>query len=189
MERRTMIVVALSAVAIAIAAIVGAGSKDSASSTSTEAVQTAPAEAPSTQTQQAQGAVKAAKVPAAIAAKPVLVKKTGTPPTTLVTKDLVSGSGPAAKSGDAVVMRYIGADWKTNKVFDASWNSSPNEFPLTLGQGTVIACWETGVVGMKVGGRRELICPPDIAYGAEGRPPSIAPNSTLVFVVDLIKIG
>ena len=183
MERRTMIVVALSAIAIAIAAIVGAGSKDSASSTSTEAVQTAPAEAPSTQAQEE------TKVDAAISEKPVLVKKTGTPPTTLVTKDLVSGSGPAAKSGDAVVMRYIGADWKTNKVFDASWNSSPNEFPLTLGQGTVIACWETGVVGMKVGGRRELICPPDIAYGAEGRPPSIAPNSTLVFVVDLIKIG
>jgi peptidylprolyl isomerase len=179
MERRTIIVVVLSALAIAVAALVGAGSKDSGSTTpSTQAVETAPANA----------AAAPVDVPAAIANKPVPSIPGGNPPTTLVSRDIVLGTGAAAKSGDALTMRYLGVDWTTKKVFDASWNGDPNEFQFSLGGGSVIPCWDEGVVGMKVGGRRQLTCPPDTAYGANGQG-SIGPNATLVFVVDLLKVG
>jgi len=180
MEKRTGIVLVLAAVAIAVAAIVGAGNKSSSTTTTSSdvAAQTAPA---TTSTQPVQ-------VPAAIANAPVMPKTSGKPPTSLQTKDLVTGSGAAVKSGDAVTMRYTGDVWGTGTEFDSSWKRSPNEFPFTLGQGSVIPCWDKGVVGMKVGGRRELVCPPDIAYGSQGQG-SIPPNATLVFVVDLIKVG
>lgn len=181
MERRTIIVVVLSALAIAVAAVVGTGSKDSGSTTaSTQAVETAPATSTA--------AAAPVDVPAAIANKPVPSIPGGNPPTTLVSRDIVVGTGAAAKSGDPLTMRYLGVDWTTKKVFDASWNRDPNEFQFTLGAGNVIPCWDEGVVGMKVGGRRQLTCPPDTAYGASGQG-SIGPNATLVFVVDLLKVG
>jgi peptidylprolyl isomerase len=178
MEKRTSIVLVLAAVAIAVAAIVGAGNKDSKTTTAATdtPAQTAPATAEET------------KVPEAIAKAPVMPKTSGTPPKALETKDIVVGEGTEAKSGDNVTMRYTGVLWDKGTEFDSSWKRSPNEFPFTLGQGAVIPCWDKGVVGMKVGGRRELVCPPDIAYGSQGQG-SIPPNSTLVFVVDLIKVG
>jgi peptidylprolyl isomerase len=109
------------------------------------------------------------------------------PATELQKKDIVVGKGPAAKAGDTVDMQYVGVSQSTGKQFDASWDrGEPFTFPL--GQGQVIPGWDEGIVGMKVGGRRELIIPPDKGYGAQGAPPDIAPNETLVFVVDLKKI-
>ena len=181
MEKRTGIVLVLAAVAIAVAAIVGAGNKDSKSSTAST----------DTSAQVAQGQTTPAeeiKVPEAISKAPVMRKTSGKPPTSLETKDLVVGDGTEAKVGDSVTMRYTGVLWGKGTEFDSSWKRSPNEFPFTLGQGSVIPCWDKGVVGMKVGGRRELVCPPDTAYGSQGQG-SIPPNSTLVFVVDLIKVG
>jgi peptidylprolyl isomerase len=111
----------------------------------------------------------------------------GEPSTTLQKKDIVVGKGPAAKAGDTVEMQYVGVSQSTGKQFDASWDrGEPFVFPL--GQGQVIPGWDEGIVGMKVGGRRELIIPPEMGYGAQGAPPDIAPNETLVFVVDLTKI-
>jgi peptidylprolyl isomerase len=113
---------------------------------------------------------------------------TGKVPTKLVTKDLKTGHGPAAKAGDKLTVNYVGVSCSTGKAFDASYPRG-QAFPLTLGKGQVIPGWDQGLVGMKAGGQRELIIPAKLGYGASGQPPSIQPNETLIFVVDLVKIG
>jgi len=116
--------------------------------------------------------------------KPTVEKPSGAPPKQLVTKDLEEGTGAEAKAGDSVNVQYVGVNYKTGKEFDASW-SRGEPFTFTLGAGEVIPGWDQGVEGMKVGGRRELIIPPELGYGPAGAPPAIPPNETLVFVVDL----
>ncbi|MFL5833724.1 MAG: FKBP-type peptidyl-prolyl cis-trans isomerase [Solirubrobacterales bacterium] len=111
-------------------------------------------------------------------------KPSGAPPKELVTNDLEEGSGPEAKSGDTVTVQYVGVNYKTGKEFDSSWSRS-EPFSFTLGAGEVIPGWDQGIEGMKVGGRRELVIPPELGYGSAGAPPAIPPNETLVFVVDL----
>jgi peptidylprolyl isomerase len=132
------------------------------------------------------------KVPADLSTEPTIAKQAGTPPKTLVTKDLITGTGPMAAAGQTVTVNYVGELYKNGKVFDASWNRHQTfTTPLTAsspaGQG-VIPGWVQGIQGMKVGGRRELIIPPNLAYGKTGQPPTIPPNSTLVFVVDLLGV-
>jgi peptidylprolyl isomerase len=118
--------------------------------------------------------------------KPEIPKPTGTPPTKLVIKDIVKGKGRTAKGGRNVTVQYVGASYSTGEQFEATWdNGQPYQFQL--GVGLVIPGWDRGVTGMKEGGRRELVIPPDLAYGAEGRP-GIAPNETLVFVIDLLRV-
>ena len=111
----------------------------------------------------------------------------GEPPDKLVKEDIVKGKGKAAKKGDDVEMQYVGVLYEGGTEFDASWNTG-QPFPFKLGNGDVIKGWDQGIVGMKEGGRRKLIIPPDLAYGPEGQPPTIPPDATLVFVVDLLKI-
>ena len=119
--------------------------------------------------------------------KPGIPKPTGSPPRKLVMDDIVRGKGKAAKPGDNVTVQYVGIAFSTGEQFDASWDvGQPFRFPLGAGQ--VIPGWDKGLVGMRPGGRRQLTIPPELAYGAEGRPPDIAPNETLVFVVDLVSI-
>jgi peptidylprolyl isomerase len=120
--------------------------------------------------------------------EPELVAPGGKPPKKLETKDLIAGSGAEAKTGDEISVQYSGANFKTGEEFDSSWSRNAEPLPFTLGEGLVIVGWEQGIVGMKVGGRRELIIPPQIAYGPEGRPPTIPPNETLVFIVDLLEV-
>jgi peptidylprolyl isomerase len=120
--------------------------------------------------------------------KPKVTVPDGAPPKELKIEDLKEGSGPAAKAGDDLTMDYVGVSYSTGEEFDSSF-SAGQPFDFTLGQGAVIAGWDEGIEGMKVGGRRELIIPPDMAYGAQGSPPSIKPNETLVFVVDLLAIN
>jgi peptidylprolyl isomerase len=120
--------------------------------------------------------------------EPVIAKLSGTPPKHLVIKDLVKGVGTAAKSGSSVTVNYVGELYSNGKVFDASWKTGTPFGPFTLGQGAVIPGWDQGLVGMKVGGRRELIIPPSLAYKAVARP-GIPANSTLVFVVDLLAVS
>ena len=119
--------------------------------------------------------------------KPVIDKPSGTPPRRLVKEDIVKGTGPGAKPGDTVIVDYVGVSFSTGEEFDASWDSG-RPFPVQLGAGGVIEGWEKGLVGIKKGGRRELIIPPEQAYGAQGAPPSIGPNETLVFVIDAVEI-
>jgi peptidylprolyl isomerase len=119
--------------------------------------------------------------------KPKVTVPKGAPPKELVTKDLEEGTGATAEAGDVVAMNYVGVNYKTGKEFDASW-SRGEPFIFTLGAGEVIPGWDQGIEGMKVGGRRELIIPPELGYGSAGSPPVIPPNETLVFVVDLEEI-
>jgi len=119
--------------------------------------------------------------------KPKIVKPKGDPPAKLIADDIVEGKGPAAKSGDQLTVDYVGANWSNGKEFDTSWGKQP--FPVTLGAGGVIQGWEDGLVGAKAGTRRMLVIPPDQGYGASGSPPVIGPNETLVFVIDVRKIG
>jgi peptidylprolyl isomerase len=120
--------------------------------------------------------------------KPQVKKQQGAPPTKLVANDLEEGTGPAAKAGDEVSVQYVGVNYKSGQEFDASWGRG-EPFTFALGSGMVIPGWEEGIEGMKVGGRRELIIPPGLGYGAAGSPPAIPPNETLVFVVDLEAIS
>ena len=118
--------------------------------------------------------------------KPKVNPPKGAPPKQLVEKDLIPGTGAEAKSGDEVTVHYVGIGYKTGIEFDSSWDRN-EPFTFTLGGGEVIRGWDLGVEGMKVGGRRELIIPPDLAYGSQGNG-VIAPNATLVFVVDLLAV-
>jgi peptidylprolyl isomerase len=117
--------------------------------------------------------------------EPTVTPPSGPPPSKLVTKEIITGTGPEAKAGEQVTVNYVGVLYKGGKVFDASWKRNET-FPFLLGKGQVIPGWDQGVAGMKVGGRRELIIPAELAYGAKGSPPTIPPNSALVFVVDLL---
>jgi peptidylprolyl isomerase len=117
--------------------------------------------------------------------EPAVPPVTGTPPATLVVKDIKQGSGAAAKSGQTLTVNYVGVSCSTGKAFDASYpRKQPFSFPL--GKGQVIQGWDKGMVGMKVGGERELVIPSALGYGASGSG-SIKPNETLIFVVDLVS--
>jgi peptidylprolyl isomerase len=119
--------------------------------------------------------------------KPVIEVPDEPPPTELVSEDIVTGDGATAEQGDTVEVQYVGVDYKTGEEFDTSWGGG-QPFSFQLGGGQVIPGWDQGVEGMKVGGRRELIVPPDLAYGEQGSPPAIGPNATLVFVIDLLDV-
>lgn len=120
--------------------------------------------------------------------KPEVAVPDGEPPAQLEETELIEGTGKEAKSGDEVTVQYVGVGYESEEEFDSSW--SRNEpFPFTLGAGEVIPGWDQGVAGMKVGGRRELVIPPELAYGEAGSPPVIGPNETLIFVVDLVEVG
>lgn len=108
------------------------------------------------------------------------------PPTHLVTKDLITGTGPAAKTGDQVSMNYTLVTWSDKKKLDSSFDRH-QPFPLQLGAGQVIPGWDQGLVGIKQGGRRLLIIPPNLGYGEGGN--GIKPGETLVFVTDAVKVG
>ena len=120
--------------------------------------------------------------------KPSVSVPSGSAPTTLQKSDLIVGKGAEAVAGKNVTVQYVGVSFSTKKQFDASWDRG-QAFSFVLGQGNVIQGWDEGVPGMKVGGRRQLVIPPNLGYGAEGSPPVIGPNETLVFVVDLVSVG
>jgi FKBP-type peptidyl-prolyl cis-trans isomerase len=122
-----------------------------------------------------------------LATKPKVPAAVGKAPTELQGSDVVVGTGATAEDGDTVSVQYVGVLFNGGKQFDASWDRK-QPFSFTLGQGSVIQGWDQGVPGMKVGGRRVLVIPPDLAYGATGSQPTIPANAPLVFVVDLKKV-
>ena len=119
--------------------------------------------------------------------KPVIPKPSGSPPRRLEKQDIVKGKGPAAKAGDTLTVQYVGVAFSTGDEFDASWDRG-QPFAVQLGAGDVIKGWDKGLVGMRKGGRRILTIPPELAYGSEGYPPTIAPNETLIFVIDAVAV-
>ena len=136
------------------------------------------------------GEVKVATTPTSgpLATEPKVTPPAGTAPTKLEKKDLIVGTGKEAKAGETVTVNYVGVLYKGGKEFDASWKRK-EPFQFKLGQGAVIKGWDQGVPGMKVGGRRELVIPAELAYGKTGSPPAIPPNAPLVFVIDLLGTG
>ena len=119
--------------------------------------------------------------------KPKVKVPKGKAPAKLVIVDIVKGKGKAAKKGDKLTVQYVGVLFKDGTQFDASWDNG-QPFDFDLGGGNVIPGWDKGLVGMKVGGRRKLVIPAKLAYGAQGQPPTIPPNSALVFDIDLEKV-
>lgn len=114
---------------------------------------------------------------------PTVVMPVGETPKSLVVEDLVTGTGTPVASGDSVTVNYIGVSCSTGKIFDSSWaNGKPVTFPLNQ----VISGWSQGLVGMQPNGRRLLVIPPDLGYGSTGQG-SIAPDESLIFVVDLVS--
>ncbi len=119
--------------------------------------------------------------------KPEIDFPDGPPPTDLESTDLVVGDGPEAGAGSTVQVHYVGVAHSTGEQFDASWDrGEPLQFRLGVGQ--VITGWDSGVQGMKVGGRRRLVIPPDLAYGERGAGGVIKPGETLIFVCDLVAV-
>jgi peptidylprolyl isomerase len=111
----------------------------------------------------------------------------GEPPADLEIKDIWEGDGEEAKAGDVVSVHYVGVSFSSGEEFDSSWNrGTPLRFQLGVGQ--VITGWDKGVQGMKVGGRRQLIIPPHLAYGDRGAGRAIGPGETLIFVCDLVSV-
>lgn len=119
--------------------------------------------------------------------KPFVDPHLGPAPDDLVFEDLIEGEGEIAERGRTVKVHYVGVGVTSGEEFDASWNrGEPFEFPL--GAGYVIAGWDRGVEGMRVGGRRRLVIPAHLAYGDRGAGGVIAPGETLIFVVDLLEV-
>ncbi len=119
--------------------------------------------------------------------KPEIDFPEGPPPTELEITEVSEGDGAEASSGSTVSVHYVGVSHSTGEQFDASYDrGSPLEFRLGVGQ--VISGWDTGVQGMKVGGRRQLVIPPHLAYGDRGAGGVIKPGETLIFMVDLIDV-
>jgi peptidylprolyl isomerase len=180
------------AVALA-AAVAGCGSSSSAapgvqlapsagatSATSTAASSSATTSASASATSTT---TSSTPLPAALKTKPKVSIPSGAPPSKLVVKDLIKGTGPAATASSTVNVQYVGELYKGGKQFDASWNDGSGQ-PVSLPLSGVIKGWQQGIPGMKIGGRRELIIPPGLGYGATAQS-KIPANSTLVFVIDL----
>ena len=116
---------------------------------------------------------------------PTMVIPTTAPPTVMEAADLIKGTGATLKLGDNITAQYVLGDYATHKILQSSWTSGAFTTPFKAG--SLISGWIKGLPGMKVGGRRELIIPPSLAYGQGGQ--GIPANDTLVFIVDLLKIG
>ena len=118
-------------------------------------------------------------------AAPTIAEPTGTPPTTLQTQDIIVGTGAEVVATSTLTVHYTLMAWSTGTVIESSWTGGqPATFPLA----NVIAGWQQGLPGAKVGGRRLLVIPADLGYGASGSGP-IGPNETLIFVVDIIGVA
>ncbi len=141
----------------------------------------------STATTATSTSTSATPLPTALKTKPKIVVPSGPPPKKLVIKDLIKGTGPAATPSSTVTVQYVGALYKNGKQFDASWNDGSGQ-PVSLPLSGVIKGWQQGIPGMRVGGRRELIIPPSLAYKSAPQA-KIPANSTLVFVIDLHAVA
>ncbi|MEI6041498.1 MAG: FKBP-type peptidyl-prolyl cis-trans isomerase [Actinomycetes bacterium] len=126
-------------------------------------------------------------VTGSLGSAPVIGTPKGNPPETLVSKDLHVGTGSVVAPNSTLTVNYTLVAWSTGKIVDSSWSNGTSGKPATFPLANVIPGWQQGLPGMKAGGRRLLIIPPTLGYGANGAGP-IAPNETLIFVVDLIDV-
>ncbi len=191
--RRGVIVAVVAALVIGIGAFLfSGGSKTPATTTTTAAASatTTTTTAPTTTTTAVVPTTFAAvkdPSPAGVFGKaPTVIVPTGAAPTVMELSNLITGTGAVARQNDTVEMQYVLATYSTRKVVQSSWTSAP--FTTTLTDSSVIPGFFDGVVGMRVGGRRELVIPPALGYQDTSPGTGIAKNDTLVFVIDLLKV-
>ena len=175
----------LTGLAVMLAGTLGAcGSSPSTTSTTVAGPPASGSGSNTTAAATASGALPAVGGATDLRHEPTISAGASPAPTALETKDLVVGSGATAVATDTVTVQYVGADYTNGKDFDSSWSrGQATQFPLN----GVVPGFEQGIVGMKIGGRREIVIPPALGYGASGSGP-VGPNETLVFVVDLVSI-
>lgn len=189
MPTKTLIPAVLATTALVAAGCGGNSSPSTADKYAAKATDEAKTQTTSTTTPTLPTAQKVTPGPGEgdLSKKPKIPAQTGAAPTKLVVQDLAVGQGPQAKSGDQVSVDYVGVLFKGGKEFDTSWGKKPFDFPI--GAGNVIQGWDQGVPGMRVGGRRRLLIPSSLGYGAQGSPPTIPANAALVFDIDLKKVN
>lgn len=181
MKLPALIIALCAALAIAVAGCGGSDSSSDSSASTEASASTESSEAAEKSGDESETTTKKEKT------KPKVTVPKGLSPNKFAYNDLEEGTGATAKAGDKVTVQYVGVGYDSEEEFDSSW--SRNEpFSFTLGAGEVIKGWDKGVEGMKVGGRRELLIPGPLAYGAAGSPPSIGPNETLIFTIDLLAV-
>jgi peptidylprolyl isomerase len=170
----------------------GSGDDSSGSSKGTASVEATSTEASSTEATSTEASPFAKKSTPGTAkagtdkSKPKVTVPKGGVPNELAVTDIEEGTGAAAKKGDSLTVQYVGVGADSKKEFESTWEGKPYTF--VLGGGGVLPGMETGLEGMKAGGRRELVIPSKLAYGAEGVSPAIGPTETLIFVVDLLAV-
>jgi hypothetical protein len=191
--RRGVIVAVIAALVIGISAALFSGGKSPATTTTTTAAATATTTTTTVPTTTTTVAVPSSFAPvsdpspAGVFGKaPTVTVPSGAAPTVMEMSNLITGHGTLARQNDTVEMQYVLATYSSHKVVQSSWTSSP--FTTTLTDTSVIPGFFDGVVGMRVGGRRELVIPPSLGYGDESPGTGIAKNDTLVFVIDLLKV-
>jgi len=167
--------------ALVLAGACGSASESSPSSSKPTSTNASRSSCPSKQ-------VNIADVPPAISTRPsVTVTPADANAASLRKIDEIVGDGPEIKAGDCVVMNFVGVLGADGRQFDASWDNG-GQLQVPIGTGGVIKGWDQGIPGMRVGGRRMLVIPASLGYGAQGGPPDIPPNATLVFVVDAVAV-
>jgi peptidylprolyl isomerase len=184
--RRAVIVAIIAVLVIGTGALLFSGAKSPTTTTTTSSTTTSI----STTTTLAPVAFAPVAQPSpagVFGTAPTVVVPSGAPPTAMESTDLIKGTGAVAKDGSSLTVQYVLATYSSRKVVQSSWTSQP--FSFVLGIGKVIPGWDEGVVGMRVGGRRELVIPPLLGYKNVAQGPGIAANDTLVFVIDLLKVS
>jgi peptidylprolyl isomerase len=188
MKLKAILLVAVLALAVAAAGCGSNGASYSDINTDSQQTTTGSTDETSSSSGESSSSGKTVmpKVSGSSGSKPDISDASGEPPAKMIEKDIKVGTGKTAKDGDKVTVNYVGHNWSNNQEFDTSWGKQA--FAFTLGEGMVIKGWDQGVAGMKVGGRRLLIIPPDLGYGSQAQG-SIPANETLIFVVDLKKVS
>jgi FKBP-type peptidyl-prolyl cis-trans isomerase len=194
--RKTLSILCIAAIAGGVVA--GCGSSSTSAASTAQGVVLAPsggatsasaAATTSSSTTSASTSSSNVKLPTAFNTEPTIKSPGGTPPTKLVTKNLITGTGPAVTSpSQTVTIAYVGALYSNGKVFDSSWKDVPSTHTISQPASGFVPGFESGLLGMKVGGRRELIIPASLAYGNK-KQGSIPANSALIFIVDLHSVS
>lgn len=175
-----------SLLALAVLPAIALAGCSSSSDTSASPSPSAPASSPAATAAEGSVSVDGVTVSGEEGAEPTITVDTqATPPSELVVKEIYPGKGPEVKPNSEVTAHYVLVPWTTGQVLQSSWSGEALTFPLN----GVIPGWQQGLQGIKQGSRVLLIIPPDLGYGANPQPGSgIAPNETLVFVVDVVKV-
>jgi peptidylprolyl isomerase len=184
---KRLALILIACLALAVAGCGGSDDDSSSSSESTVSTEATTTEATTTESSPAPKTSKSATTGSGKKkTKPKVTVPKGVSPNRLATREVEEGTGAAAKKGDRLTVQYVGVGYDSKQEFESTWEEKPYSFPL--GAGEVIPGMEQGLEGMKAGGRRELIIPAKLAYGAEGVVPAINPNETLIYVVDLLAV-